>query len=163
MIIRPADTTDLDSLRILRNHYISESYATFEEEAMSREAVNTWIGSFSRTGPHRLYVATGEGRLCGYVASQPYRIHRAFRKTIETSIYVSPDAVGQGIGSALYEKLFAELLGEDLHSAVVGIALPNEASVRMHRKVGFTKVGTFAEYAIKHGKFVSSVWMQRVL
>jgi phosphinothricin acetyltransferase len=43
------------------------------------------------------------------------------------------------------------------------IALPNEASVRLHRKVGFTEVGTFAEYAIKHGSYVSSVWMQRAL
>jgi len=163
MIIRPADATDLDSLHNLRNHYISDSYATFDEELMPKEAVDAWIGLFSRSGPHRLYVATDSVRLLGFAGSQKYRNHPAFRKTIETSVYVAPDAVGRGVGSALYENLFKELSGEDLHCAVVGIALPNEASIRLHRKVGFTEVGTFAEYAIKHGSYVSSVWMQRAL
>ncbi|WP_176059509.1 GNAT family N-acetyltransferase [Paraburkholderia sp. BCC1876] len=163
MIIRPADATDLDSLHSLRNHYISHSYATFDEEPMSKEAVTTWMDSFSHAGPHRLYVATDAERLLGFAGSQPYRNHPAFRKTIETSIYVAPGAVGRGIGSALYERLFTELSGADLHRAVVGIALPNDASIAMHRKAGFTEVGTFSEYAVKHGSYVSSVWMQRAL
>lgn len=163
MIIRPADTTDLDSLHSLRNHYIAHSYATFDEDLMSKEAVNAWMGLFSRSGPHRLYVAADSGQLLGFAGSQSYRHHPAFRKTIETSIYVAPEALGRGVGSALYEALFKELSGEDLHCAVVGIALPNEASVRLHLKAGFTEVGTFAEYALKHGRYVSSIWMQRAL
>jgi phosphinothricin acetyltransferase len=163
MIIRPADATDLDSLLSLRNHYISNSYATFDEKLMPKDAVSAWIGSFSRSGPHRLFVATESGRLLGFAGSQQYRNHPAFRKTIETSICVDPEAVGRGVGSALYENLFKEISGESLHCAVVGIALPNEASVRLHRKAGFTQVGTFAEYAIKNGRYVSSVWMQRAL
>lgn len=92
-------------------------------------AVSAWIGSFSRSGPHRLFVATEEERLLGFAGSQRYRSHPAFRKTIETSIYVVPDALGHGVGSALYENLFKEISGEGLHRAVVGINLPNEASV----------------------------------
>jgi phosphinothricin acetyltransferase len=118
---------------------------------------------FSHSGPHRLYVATDAGRMLGFAGSRQYRNHPAFRKTIETCICVAPGAVGRGVGSALYKNLFNELAGEDLHCAVVGIALPNEASVRLHRKAAFTEVGTFAEYAIKHGDYVSSVWMQRAL
>jgi phosphinothricin acetyltransferase len=163
MIIRPEDAADLDSLLRLRNHYISNSYATFDEELMPKEAVSAWLGSFSRSGPYRLFVATESGRLLGFAGSQQYRNHPAFKKTIETSIYVDPEAVGRGVGSALYESLFKEISAEDLHCAVVGIALPNEASVRLHRKAGFTEVGTFAEYAFKNGRYVSSVWMQRAL
>ncbi|MFL9873805.1 GNAT family N-acetyltransferase [Paraburkholderia megapolitana] len=163
VIIRLANATDLDSLHSLRNHYIAHSYATFDEELMSKEAVNAWMGLFSRVGPHRLYVAVDSARLLGFAASQQYRNHPAFRKTVETSIYVAPEAVGRGVGLALYENLFREISGEDLHCAVVGIALPNEASVRLHQKMGFTEVGTFAEYAVKNGRYVSSVWMQRVL
>jgi phosphinothricin acetyltransferase len=99
----------------------------------------------------------------GFVCSQPYRAHPAFRLTIETSIYVASDHAGSGIGSRLYDVLFAALADEALHRAVVGIALPNEASVRLHLRHGFTEVGRFDEYAIKNGKFVSSVWMQKVL
>jgi phosphinothricin acetyltransferase len=50
-----------------------------------------------------------------------------------------------------------------LHLAVAGIALPNDASVALHRKFGFTDVGVFDEYAIKHGSYINSLWMQRRL
>jgi phosphinothricin acetyltransferase len=163
MIIRLANVTDIDSLQALRNHYICSSHATFDEELMSKEAVSTWMSSFNDSGPHRLFVASEAGKLLGFAGSQQYRNHPAFRKTIETSIYVAPEAIGRGVGAALYEHLFKEISGEDLHCAVVGIALPNEASVRLHRKAGFKEVGTFSEYAIKNGHYVSSVWMQRML
>ena len=100
MIIRPAETADLDSLLSLRNYYISNSYATFDEELMQKEAVSAWIGSFSNSGPHRLFVATESGRLLGFAGSQQYRNHPAFQKTVETSIYVDPEAGGRGVGSA---------------------------------------------------------------
>lgn len=161
MIIRHAVTADIDVLHRLRNDYIPTSYATFDEDLMSKEAVGVWLSSFRQTGPHRLYVSTDNGELLGFAGSQQYRSHPAFRKTIETSIYVNPTCLGRGIGSALYEALFKDLSCEDIHCAVVGIALPNEASIRLHKKLGFTEVGTFAEYAIKHDRFVSSLWMQR--
>jgi phosphinothricin acetyltransferase len=52
-------------------------------------------------------------------------------------------------------------LEPSVHVALAGIALPNDASVALHRKHGFTEVGTFREYAIKNGRYISSVWMQR--
>jgi GNAT superfamily N-acetyltransferase len=78
---------------------------------MSKEAVSKWMGSFSRSGPHRLFVATESGRLLGLAGGQQYCNHPAFHKTIETSTYVDPDAVGRGVGSALYEKSFQRNLG----------------------------------------------------
>ena len=101
--------------------------------------------------------------LLGYCSSQAYRAHPAFARTIETSIYVAPDAAGRGVGSALYERLFAALAGEGLHRAVVGIALPNDASIRLHERFGFRTVGVFGEYAYKNGRAVSSQWMQRAM
>ena len=56
-------------------------------------------------------------------------MHPAFARTIETSVYVAPDAARAGAGSSLYGRLFADLADEGLHRAVVGIALPNEASI----------------------------------
>jgi hypothetical protein len=51
--------------------------------------------------------------------------------------------------------------GEPVHVALEGIVLPNDASVALHRKLGFTEVGTFREYAVKNGQYLSSVWMER--
>lgn len=92
-----------------------------------------------------------------------YRDHPAFIETIETSIYLSPVATGKGLGTLLYEQLFTILKNEKVHLAVVGIALPNEASIRLHRKVGFEEVGVFREYAKVNGKYFSSIWMQKRL
>jgi phosphinothricin acetyltransferase len=64
---------------------------------------------------------------------------------------------------ALYHVLLDSLRSEDINVAVAGIALPNDASVALHRKFGFTEVGIFEEYAIKRGAYVRSVWTQRRL
>ena len=163
MNIENARRADADALLALRNHYIAHSCATFDEAPLRPAAVQAWIAGFAATGPHRLLVARDGGRLLGYCSSQPYRAHPAFARTIETSVYVAPDAAGAGVGSALYGRLFGELAGLGLHRAVVGIALPNEASVRLHARMGFRPVGVFDEYAHKNGRPISSQWMQRTM
>lgn len=163
MNIAPARAGDAEALLALRNHYIAHSFATFDEAPLAVAAVRDWMAGFADAGPHRLLVARDGERLAGWCSSQPYRAHPAFARTIETSIYVAPDAAGEGVGSALYERLFAELAGCGLHRAVVGIALPNEASVRLHARFGFRTVGVFDEYAHKHGRPISSQWMQRAM
>jgi phosphinothricin acetyltransferase len=59
--------------------------------------------------------------------------------------------------------LFECLGREPVHVALAGIVLPNEASIALHRKLGFTEVGTFHEYGIKNGRYLSAVWMERLL
>jgi len=159
--IAPARPDDAADLLALRNHYIAHSFATFDEAPLTLAALEAWSAGFAAAGPHRLLVARDGPRLLGYCSSQPYRAHPAFARTIETSIYVAPEAAGLGVGSGLYARLFAELAGQGLHRAVVGIALPNEASLRLHARFGFRAVGVFDEYAHKRGRAISSQWMQR--
>ena len=161
MNIENACPDDAAALLALRNHWIAHSFATFDEAPLRLAAVQDWIAGFAATGPHRLLVARDGERLLGFCSSQPYRAHPAFDRTIETSVYVAADAAGAGVGSALYERLFADLAGAGLHRCVVGIALPNEASIRLHARFGFRPVGVFDEYAFKGGRAISSQWMQR--
>ena len=163
MNIDNAREADADALLALRNHYIAHSFATFDEAPLRLAAVRHWIAGFAATGPHRLLVARDGARLLGFCGSQPYRAHPAFARTIETSVYVAPDAARAGTGSALYGRLFADLADVGLHRAVVGIALPNEASIRLHARFGFRPVGVFDEYAHKNGRAISSQWMQRTM
>ena len=71
--------------------------------------------------------------------------------------------MGKGIGSQLYHSLFKILAEEDIHLAVVGIALPNDSSIALHQKFGFKQVGVFDEYAYVAGKYYSSIWLQKRL
>ena len=161
MLIRRAIQADVESLRNLRNHYVA-SYATFDETPLSTETVGQWVASFGATGPYQLLVAEHLSSVVGFASSQQYRAHPAFRLTVETSIYTAAHQAGSGVGSRLYAALFEALSTEAIHSAVVGIALPNDASVRLHKKFGFSEVGVFREYAVKHSQFISSLWMQRL-
>jgi phosphinothricin acetyltransferase len=162
-IVRAAQRGDLAQLVAIYNHYVEHSTATFDTEPTSVQDRWAWFETFSDAGPHRLLVAAEGERVLGCASSGPYRTHPAFAQTVEVGIYIDPEARSMGIGSALYGRLFEQLRSEALHLAVAGIALPNDASVALHRKFGFTDVGVFEEYATKYGAYLSSLWMQRRL
>jgi phosphinothricin acetyltransferase len=107
-------------------------------------------------------VARRGSNVLGYAASQPYHDHEGFRETVEVSIALSVRSRGQGVGTALYRALLGYLADDErVHVALPGIVLPNDASVALHRKLGFTEVGIFHEYAVKNGEYLSSIWMER--
>ena len=154
---------DLGAIVGLLNYAAASSIARFETRPVSVAERRDWYGQFSATGPYRLLVARGGDQVLGFACSQRYRDHEAFRETVEVSIALDVSSRGQGVGTALYRALFNSLaLEPSVHVALAGIALPNDASVALHRKFGFTEVGTFREYAIKNGRYISSVWMQRL-
>lgn len=160
--ISTATENDLPRIVEILNHAITNSTATFSDRPTSVPERRDWFERFSSTGPYRLLVARRNGRVLGYAASQPYRDHEAFRETVEVSIALDAGCRGKGVGTVLYRALFDHLADEPIHVFLAGIALPNDASVALHRKCGFTEVGTFREYAVKNGRYLSSVWMQRV-
>ena len=162
MVIRPATEDDLPGIVEILNYTVANSIATFATRPTSVAERRDWFERFSSTGPHRLLVARRGDLVLGYACSQPYRDHEAFRETVEVAIALDVGCRGQGVGSLLYRALFDLLAGEPVHVALAGIALPNDASVALHRKFGFTEVGTFREYAVKNGRYLSSLWMQRV-
>jgi phosphinothricin acetyltransferase len=161
--ITAAAEDDLPAIVGILNYSAATSIAHFETRPVSVAERRDWFSQFSATGPYRLLVARRGDQVLGYACSQRYRDHEAFRETVEVSIALDVSSRGQGVGTALYRALFDSLAVEpSAHVALAGIALPNDASVALHRKFGFTEVGTFGEYAIKNGQYISSVWMQRL-
>lgn len=160
--IGPGTEDDLPAIVAILNYAIVNSDATFTSEPVTVAERRDWFGQFSPVGPHRLLVARRGNQVLGYAASQPYRDHEGFGETVEVSIALDVSSRGQGVGTALYRALFECLASEPVHVALAGIVLPNDASVALHRKFGFTEVGTFHEYAVKNGRYLSSVWMERL-
>jgi phosphinothricin acetyltransferase len=153
---------DLAAIVAILNETAANSIANFDTRPIGVADRRRWFQQFAPTGPYRLLVARRDGAFLGFAASQRYRDHEAFLQTVEVSVALSAESRGQGVGSALYRALFQSLAGEGVHVALAGIAVPNDASVALHRKFGFTEIGTFREYAVKNGQYVSSLWMQRV-
>jgi phosphinothricin acetyltransferase len=170
MKIAEGSEADLPAIVAILNDTAATSHARFETEPVSVASRRDWFAQFGppatgspAAGPYRLLVARDGDQFLGYACSQRYRDLEAFRETVEVSIALDASRRGQGVGTALYQALFERLAAEPaVHTALAGIALPNDASVALHRKFGFTEVGTFREYAIKNGRYLSSVWMQRV-
>jgi phosphinothricin acetyltransferase len=162
MQIRRADEADLEGINEIYNHYVLTSHATFDVEPMSLDARRQW---FREHDDHKygVFVAEASGRIAGFASSRSYRPRPAYDTTVETSVYVALEFVGRGAGSALYHALFSSLAREDLHRAVAGIAQPNEPSVALHSRFGFTLVGRFSEQGRKFGRFWDVDWYERPL
>jgi phosphinothricin acetyltransferase len=153
---------DLPAIVEIFNYSAANSIANFASRPASVAERREWFEQFFSSGPYRLLVARRGNMILGYACSQRYRSHEAFSQTVEVSIALHGRCRGQGIGTSLYRALFESLAHEPVHVVVAGIALPNDASVALHRKFGFTDVGVFSEYAIKNGQYISSLWMQRL-
>jgi phosphinothricin acetyltransferase len=163
--VRPGIEGDLEALTAIYNHYVRETAITFDTTVFTPSQRRPWLLSHPEDGPHRLMVATDAGsqRILGYATSSPYRPKAAYGTSVETSVYVAPDAGGRGIGTLLYDALFKALAGQDVHRAYAGIAQPNEASERLHARFGFRHVGTFHEVGRKFGRYWDVAWYEKEL
>ncbi|MEU1774696.1 N-acetyltransferase family protein [Streptomyces sp. NPDC019922] len=167
--VRPGVEADLEALTDIYNHYVRETVLTFDTVAFTPEERLPWLRSHPEDGPHRLLVALDPGtrqnapHVLGYATSSPYRPKAAYSTSVEVSVYCAPGATGRGVGTLLYRTLFEALADEDLHRAYAAIALPNEASVRLHEAFGFRLVGTYGEVGRKFGRYLDVSWYEMPL
>ncbi len=151
--LRRVEQGDLQILTDIYNHYIRETPVTFDIEPRTAAQRQAWLDGFASAGRYQCFVAVKDGRAVGWASSHPYKDRAAYDTTVLSSIYLAPDATGQGLGRRLYGALFDALAGEDIHRVFGGIALPNEASVRLHCAFGFEQVGIYREIGRKFGRY----------
>lgn len=162
MEVRPARLSDLGPIVGIYNHYVATSPSTFDVAPIDPPDRVPWMHEHLQGGPHRLLVAVDpSGGVLGWASSSRFRPRPAYSTTVETSVYCRPDSVGVGVGSRLYETLIDELQGHDIERIVAGITLPNPASVALHRRFGFRKVGTFSRVGRKFDRFWDVAWFER--
>ena len=162
-MIRAAAEADLGGLNDVYNEYVRTTHYTFDVEPMTIEARHEWFGHYGAAGRHRVLVAARDGAVIGYTTSSRYRPKPAYETSVETSVYLAPDATGVGIGKRLYEELFQLLAHEDVHRAYAGIALPNPASLALHERFGYRKVAHFTEQGRKFGRYWDVAWFEKAL
>jgi len=163
VVVREAREADLPRLTEIYNHYVINTAITFDLEPYSPEERRPWLDQFAASGRHRLLVAEEAGLIAGYAGSHPFRTRAAYDTTIETTIYCAPEATGRGIGTLLYGALFEALAGEDLHLAIAGTTLPNDASVALHERFGFTSVGVMHQVGRKFARYWDVAWYEKLL
>ena len=159
--IRNAEIGDLQKLTDLYNHYVKTSPATFDLEPVSLESRKVWMSHYADTGRHRLLIAVDGREIAGYATSGKVREKPGYLTSIETTVYVHPDFHGRGVGTMLYETLFAALANEDIHRVYAAIVTPNPASIALHARFGFAPAGLYREIGRKFGRYWDVQWFER--
>ncbi len=160
--MRDAVRDDLGAIVAIYNHYVRNSWVTFETEPVSVEGRRAWFDGHARKGRYRLLVATdGAGGVLGWTSSGPFRPRSGYVSTVESSVYCDPRRTGRGVGSRLYATLLRELEGEEVERVVAAVALPNPASLALHRAFGFRPVGVFSRVGRKFGHYWDVAWFER--
>jgi phosphinothricin acetyltransferase len=162
--IRDASAADLPAVAAIYTHYVLRTTTTFNTEVRTPREWTERFEDAVLAGVHHLLVAEVDGRVAGYVETQRFRPKPAYDRSVELSVYVAPDALGTGVGGALYAELLARLEADErYHRAYSIIALPNDASVAFHERWGFVHRGTLSEAGHKFGRFLDVAYYERAL
>lgn len=162
LIIRSALASDAADLARIYNYYVENTVITFEEEPVSAAAMAARVADV-QTASLPWLVAELEGAVVGYAYASKWKVRSAYRYSVETTIYLERGREGRGLGKRLYSELLRILRGQGIHAAMGGAALPNEASVALHEKLGFERVATFRQVGFKHEKWVDVAYWQILL
>ena len=160
--IRAATASDLTAVTDIYAHAVLNGTASYEYDPPSSEEMEKRFAAIAGGGFPYL-VATIDGRVSGYAYASHFRTRPAYRFSVEDSIYIAPDAQGQGLGTLLLCELIArcEAMGFRQMIAVIGGAEP--ASVATHAAAGFAHAGTMRAIGRKQGRWLDTVYMQRAL
>ena len=161
--IRPASQADIPAITRIYDHAVSHGTASFELEAPDEAEMSRRMQTLADGGFPYL-AATIDGVLVGYAYAGPYRPRRAYRFSVEDSIYVDPAAQRKGVGRALLSKLIEESERKGFRQmiAVIGDSA-NAGSIGLHAKCGFQMIGTHANVGLKFGRWLDTVMMQLAL
>jgi len=152
---------DADALRAIYAPYVEQSTVSFETEVPSPPEFAARVARYA--AGWACLVAERDGQVLGYAYGSPHRERAAYRWSVETSVYIAPQAQRQGLGRALYAQLLPMLRDRGFANAYAGVALPNDASVGLHRAVGFTDIGCFPRVGWKHGAWHDVAWFHQTL
>jgi len=158
MVIRAATLDDAAAVASIYNPYIRDTVVTFEEVEVSAEEIASRMSAVAAASLPWM-VFEERGTVVGYAYAARWHARSAYRYTAESTIYLDGSVRGRGLGRRLYSTLLDELRQRPVHVVVGGIALPNDASVALHEKLGFQKAAHYSEVGRKFDRWVDvGIW-----
>ena len=161
MRIRAATADDAEATAAIYNEEVTTSTVTFDLVTRSVQEQAEWLGA--RAGALEVVVADVDGEIAGFASLSPFRDRPAYRTTVEDSVYVHRDHRSAGVGRALLAEIVHVAEARGFHSVIGRIVGGHDASIRLHRAVGFEHVGVEREVGRKFGRWLDVVVMQKLL
>ncbi len=150
--IRSARREDAAALVRIYNHYVLHTTITFDEEPLDEQGMLDHM--LLEDSRHPWLVIQQGDRVRGYAGAVPWKSRCAYRHSVESSVYLDPEALGRGLGKRLYGALVKRVAQGGMHSMIGGIALPNPASIALHESLGFRPAGRFREVGRKFDRWI---------
>ena len=161
MHARLATIDDAEATRTIYNLEVTESTVTFDLVPRTLEQQQAYL--VARSGAHAVLVAEDDGDVVGFASFSPYRDRPAYSTTVEDSVYVRRDQQGKGVGKLLLGELVALARSHGFHTIMARIVGGHDASIALHRALGFEFVGTEREVGRKFGRWLDVDVMQLLL
>lgn len=159
-MIRPVVKEDAPMICDIYNYYVENTVITFEENPVDADEMGRRIQNITET--HPWIVFEEEGLILAYAYASPWRVKSAYRFSAELTVYADVNHRGKKIGSTLYTALIKKMEEMGKHCLYGVIAVPNEASDKLHKRLGFTKCGHFHQVGYKFGKWVDVSYWERL-
>jgi phosphinothricin acetyltransferase len=159
--IREAVEADMPAVLSIYNQEVLEGVATFDLEPRSLEAQLRWLEEHAR--PYCAIVACDDSEVVGFGSLSPYHARPGYRFTVEDTVYVHRERRREGIGRLILAALIAFGREQGFHVMLGRIASENEASLALHRALGFEEAGREREVGHKFGRWLDVVTMQLIL
>lgn len=151
-LIRTAEIEDVPMILDIYSYYVENTTITFEIKPPDIEEMKRRLIETVKTFDWIIYELNET--IAGYAYYTKFRERKAYDYSCETTVYVHKDLTGKGIGSALYGQLINRLEKTSKAVAIGGISLPNDASVRLHEKLGFKNIGILKNVGRKFNKWI---------
>src|SRR5713101_7456667 len=162
-VVRNSRDEDMPKIHAIYGFHVLHGLASFEEEPPSVDELNRRRADVLDRGLPYLVAEMG-GVVLGYSYAAPYRSRPAYRFTVENSVYVDQNLRRRGVGYLLLSALITRCIERECRQmiAVIGDS-ENMASIALHERLGFIRVGTLHAVGFKLRRWVDSVLMQRAL
>ena len=152
MNIRNATPGDVGAICNIYNYYVEHTAVTFETMPVSESEMKNRMNEVIESG-HSFCVGEAGDKIIGYYYTHRWNNRCAYSTTLEESIYLDKDERGKGYGTQLFQHLLDHIDQNEVHVLIAGISIPNEDSVRLHEKFGFTQISRMKEIGRKFDKW----------
>ena len=156
--IRDMQESDRDAVMRIFNHYAATSFAAYPDGPLPPQFFVPL-----REGALSAIVLEDDGGIAGFGLLKPYLPFPAFRKTGMLTYFIAPNAVGNGLGTRLLERLTDDAKMKGMTMLVANMSSKNEASIRFHKRHGFSDAGNLAGVGEKFGQMFGVLWMQKAV
>ena len=162
--MREVRATDLPHIREIYNYYVANSTVTFDEDAMTLPEWRDKFYYLNKQGMPFIVAVSPAGQILGYALVSPWKQKKAYRFTVENSIYLGAASTGKGLGRELLGELIKRSKAAGLKEIIAVIADHGaDASIKLHRDFGFEEIGRMGKVGFKFERWLGTVLLQKSL